>query len=266
MARTPKVSSPQPANLTNEQARAAIPRLRRRLDELSALKVEELTESTADNVLDDLDRRVDETMVNIYGPDTLDYHRYHIGGLDDSPIIMGGGGPSWHERRGYIRSAVERAIGKLNSAISILTERLEDAGETAATRAITAYRGLDLHPEIARAASKLYSDGHYANAIEAAVKALNGLVRLRSGIDNLDGTTLMEKVFSPKTPVLKFNNLTSQSDLDEQKGFMQLFAGAVSGLRNPRAHGFIQDDPERALEFIAFVSLLAKLLDEAEPA
>ena len=57
--------------------------------------------------------------------------------------------------------------------------------------------------------------------------------------------------------------MVSQSDKDEQKGFMQLFAGAVSGLRNPRAHGFVQDDPERALEFIAFVSLLAKLLDEA---
>jgi hypothetical protein len=26
--------------------------------------------------------------------------------------------------------------------------------------------------------------------------------------------------------------------------------GAVSGLRNPRAHGFIKDDPERALEFM----------------
>jgi hypothetical protein len=38
------------------------------------------------------------------------------------------------------------------------------------------------------------------------------------------------------------------------------------GLRNPRAHGFIKDDPERALEYIAFISLLAKLLDGAEKA
>jgi uncharacterized protein (TIGR02391 family) len=92
--------------------------------------------------------------------------------------------------------------------------------------------------------------------------ALNGLVRLRSGLE-FDGTTLMERAFSPTSPVLKFNELRDQSDKDEQKGFMQMFSGAVSGLRNPRAHKFIQDDPERALEFIAFVSLLAKLLDEA---
>lgn len=58
---------------------------------------------------------------------------------------------------------------------------------------------------------------------------------------------------------MKFNDLSDQSDRDEQKGFMMMFSGAVSGLRNPRAHGFINDDPERALEFIAFVSLLAKL-------
>ncbi|MPT23218.1 MAG: TIGR02391 family protein, partial [Starkeya sp.] len=141
-------------------------------------------------------------------------------------------------------------------------ERFSGDGDSEAG-AIQAYSGLDLHPEVARAASKLFHDGHYSNAVEAAVKALNGLVRLRSGLEQ-DGVTLMERAFSVKSPILRFNDLLDQSDMDEQKGFMQLFSGAVTGLRNPRAHGFIQDDPERALEFIAFVSLLAKLLDEAQ--
>lgn len=161
-----------------------------------------------------------------------------------------------------IRAAVRSAIANLQSAIDILREKAGDSGLGAGST-IQAYKGLDLHSEIARAASNLYLDGHYSNAIEAAVKALNGLVRLRSDLE-LDGTALMEKTFSPSNPVLKFNALTDQSDRDEQKGFMQMFSGAVSGLRNPRAHKFMKDDPERALEFIAFVSLLAKLLDEAE--
>jgi hypothetical protein len=38
---------------------------------------------------------------------------------------------------------------------------------------------------------------------------------------------------------------------------MMMFSGAVAGLCNPRAHNLIKDDPERVLEFIAFVSLLA---------
>ena len=42
-----------------------------------------------------------------------------------------------------------------------------------------------------------------------------------------------------------------------------MLSGAVAGLRNPRAHRLTKDDPERALEFIAYVSLLAKLVDDA---
>jgi uncharacterized protein (TIGR02391 family) len=129
---------------------------------------------------------------------------------------------------------------------------------------LRAYESLDLHPEIARAASKLYRDGHFANAIEDAVKALNGFVRLRSGRDDLDGTTLMEQVFNPKQPLLRFNDLADQSDRDEQKGFMMMLSGAVAGLRNPRAHRLIKDDAERALEFIAYISLLAKLVEGAQ--
>jgi uncharacterized protein (TIGR02391 family) len=84
---------------------------------------------------------------------------------------------------------------------------------------------------------------------------------MRSELE-LDGGSLMEKAFSPNAPVLRFNDLSNQSDRDEQRGFMMMFSGAVAGLRNPRAHEFIHDEPERALEFIAYVSLLAKLLDD----
>ena len=75
---------------------------------------------------------------------------------------------------------------------------------------------------------KLYEDGHYANAVEAAVKALNDLVRLRSGLES-DGTALMEQAFSIKNPVIRFNSLQDDPDRNEQKGFMMMFSGAVSG-------------------------------------
>ena len=92
------------------------------------------------------------------------------------------------------------------------------------------------------------------------------LVKLRSGRDDLDGTGLMQAVFSPKNPILRFNELKDESDRSEQAGIMYLYAGAMMGFRNPRAHRISKDDPERALEYIAFVSLLAKILDEAEKA
>jgi uncharacterized protein (TIGR02391 family) len=162
----------------------------------------------------------------------------------------------------FIRG-IDQSKRVVEAAIARLKEKEIDSATDSSDKIIRAYEGLDLHPEIAKAASDLYENGHYSNAIEDAVKALNALVRLRSGCDDRDGSQLMEFVFNPSHPILKFNNLSDQSDRDEQKGFMMMFSGAVAGLRNPRAHRLIQDDPERALEFIAFVSLLAKLLDGA---
>ena len=154
--------------------------------------------------------------------------------------------------------------GSIDAIKSGFLEELEDAGRTSTGKTLKAYEGLELHPAIERAAGQLFRDGHYANAIEDAVKALNALVRLNSSIDDKDGSSLMEAVFSPKNPILKFNNLADQSDMDEQRGFMMMFSGAVAGLRNPRAHKIIKDDPEKAIDFIAFISLLAKLADEAK--
>ena len=167
-----------------------------------------------------------------------------------------------HEIIECYQRAVGRARQTLLTLVEELNEKLEDMGEAPGAPALRAFEGLELHPEIDRRATPLFRDGHYADAVEAAVKALNAFVRLRSGLE-IDGSQLMERAFSPNNPVLAFNGLENQSDRDEQKGFMMLFSGAVAGLRNPRAHSFIEDDPERALEFIAFVSLLAKLLDAA---
>jgi uncharacterized protein (TIGR02391 family) len=153
-------------------------------------------------------------------------------------------------------------LALLRQEVALLQEQLGDNRDSYADRAIRAYSNLDLHLEIARAASDLYRDRRYANALEDAVKALNALVSLRSGLA-LDGTAIMHKAFSQNAPVLRFNARTDQSDRDEQQSFMMMFAGAIAGLHNPRPHKLIKDDPERALEFIAYISLLAKLLIEA---
>jgi uncharacterized protein (TIGR02391 family) len=166
-----------------------------------------------------------------------------------------------------IRDAVRRSIARIRSTLQALKEHfeeeLDDSGTSPSTKPLRAYEGLDLHPAIERASGQLFRNAHYANAIEDAVKALNSLVRLYSGVDDKDGTSLMQHVFSPKNPILKVNSLADKSDEDEQLGMMMLFSGAVAGLRNPRAHKLIEDDPERTLEFIAFISLLAKIAEKA---
>ena len=122
---------------------------------------------------------------------------------------------------------------------------------------------LPLHPRIAEVCLDLYRDGHFANAVLEASKALINYVKEKSRRDDLDGTPLMRTVFSKNAPILAFNDLGDQSDLDEQEGIMHLFEGAVLAIRNPRGHDFPDDTPERALEYISFISLLANLVQDA---
>lgn len=259
MARTPP--PPRPADLTPAQMKAAIVPLTRRIAEIEDFDPRGMKDRRDPN-LQALEKAIEGTLADIFGPDTIEFRRYRDAfSLDMAPHNIYGV-PLGEVIDGIIRGK-ERSAVLLRQIIKSFEEKLGDAGETEAGRALRAYEGMDLHPDIADAAGDLYRDGHYASAILDAVKALNNLVRLRSG-EEIDGTALMEKVFSPKAPILSFNDLKDQSDIDEQKGFMMMFSGAVAGLRNPRAHKLIEDDAERALEFVAFVSLLAKLLDGAK--
>jgi uncharacterized protein (TIGR02391 family) len=207
-----------------------------------------------------LANNVNATIDEVFGVGTADAGDFQVDERWFTPRFVP---TKWAVRLEAFTRGRGRAAAAVAAAIQRLNENLTDADEDCADAVLRAYEGLDLHREIARVASDLYRNGHYANAIEDAVKALNNLVRLRTGLE-LDGATLMETAFSPKNPKLRFNDLRDQTDHDEQRGFMMMFSGAVAGLRNPRAHRLIQDDPERALEFIAYVSLLAKLLDEAK--
>jgi uncharacterized protein (TIGR02391 family) len=159
---------------------------------------------------------------------------------------------------------ITRAIGSLETVVALFEEKLGGATDNPGERARRTFGDLDLHSELARAVTPLFENGHYANAVEDACKVLDALVKLRSGRSDLSGTDLMHAVFSPKNPILRFSELKTDSERSEQQGMMYLFAGAMLALRNPRAHGLIQDDPESALKCVAFVSFLVKTLDRTK--
>jgi uncharacterized protein (TIGR02391 family) len=124
---------------------------------------------------------------------------------------------------------------------------------------------LQIHPQIAKVSKKLFQDRHFAPAIFEAFKKVNNLVKSKSNRKDLDGKSLMQTVFSPNNPTLCFNELSTQSEKDEQEGFMYLFTGAILGVRNPKAHeNIVQRDVHRTIEYLVLASLLCKRLDEAE--
>jgi hypothetical protein len=230
--------APQPAQLSPEQVRQAIPRLEKRIDELSRLNFGSLTEETGDNALLDQMNKINDTLIDIYGHNMIEYKRYKVSGLHAYPVVLySGQDTSFRARLPDIKSAVASALTNLKSALDICKEKVGGGDASGLGGVIRAYQGLELHSKITRAASQLYLDGHYSNAVEAAVKALNGLVRVRSGLE-IDGVSLMERAFSPNGPVLKFNALANQLIKMSKKGSCSCLRELSPACGTPGRMGF----------------------------
>jgi uncharacterized protein (TIGR02391 family) len=126
-----------------------------------------------------------------------------------------------------------------------------------------AFRSLITDLGLRQATERLYMDGHYARAVEEGMKYVAEQVRRRTSL-TIDGAALMETAFSPGSPMLRLNDLKSQSDEDEQRGFMLIFSGSVAAIRNPRAHRHgHEDSPEVALELLIWTNHLTRLVSGA---
>ena len=251
----------QPANLAVEHKAAAIPKLQSRIKDLEEFDMNTIKDlrSPEPGALAD---KCDYTLAQIFGENTLEYKKYRIYGLYEGGALSINE-PSIYEIRESYNKGIQKAILTLKTLIALFEEDLNHTPETPVAKAKKVFGEMDIHPEIARAATKLFNDGHYANAVEDACKVLDGLVKIRSGKHEISGTELMQNVFSPHGPILAFTPMQTDYEKNEQKGMMYLYAGAMLALRNPRAHAIIEDDPEKALESICFLSLLVKWLDKA---
>lgn len=163
---------------------------------------------------------------------------------------------------------------KLKERLSVLSQLIEQLdAEMAAVSAKSASPVLPddavwplLHAKVIKSSKQRFESGHYADAVEATLKELNSevkeLVRKKTG-QELDGASLMQKAFSPNLPVVvALDDLSTESGKNIQQGYMQIFAGAMIGIRNPKAHANLTITKERALHHLFLASLLFGKLDE----
>ena len=124
---------------------------------------------------------------------------------------------------------------------------------------------LKLHPKIVKVSEKLFHDGYYSQAIFEAVKVLEKEIKTRSGIRDKSGVPLVNHVFNEKRPILKIVEGDDQEHVDEREGFRFLYMGTFQGIKNPKSHSTQHlKDSTKALEYLAFLSLLMKRLDESK--
>ncbi len=157
--------------------------------------------------------------------------------------------------------ALERAKGFVLPEI----RRLLEHGDIESEPTPTDWFWELIHPRICALAKPRYDAGFFGDAVETSFKEVNDSVK-RIHLDQTgkeaDGSGLMTSAFSPANPSIRLNEQKTESERNIQQGYMQIFAGSIVGIRNPKAHANLNPDPRKTLHLINLASLLMYKVDE----
>jgi uncharacterized protein (TIGR02391 family) len=110
---------------------------------------------------------------------------------------------------------------------------------------------------------------NYFHAVFEATKSIAAKIRGLSGLAS-DGAELAQGAFGlPKDgtpPLLAVNDLRTDTDRGEQRGFANLLVGLFGTVRNPLAHNPKAEwtmDEQDAMDILTLVSLIHRKLDQA---
>jgi len=122
----------------------------------------------------------------------------------------------------------------------------------------------NIHPDLPKKVRMLFDDGYWEQSVFEAFKYIEKEVKRISGLRGKTGYALMMDAFNETNASIALNTRQTESEIDEQRGYKSIFAGAASGIRNPRGHEIdIGDTPDDALDYLALASLLLRRLDAA---
>lgn len=159
-------------------------------------------------------------------------------------------------------------ISLVNYALGVLAtedETRKRVGTSAPLMAADA-----LHPTIWGAASKLWADGHFGQAVQRAATFLNAHVQDTLNRHDVSDAALMQQAFSPAPPEKGKPRLRWPGKDDDltvkamRSGILSFAPGCFMAIRNPATHGAEEWSRQIWLEQLATLSTLARWIDECE--
>jgi uncharacterized protein (TIGR02391 family) len=172
-----------------------------------------------------------------------------------------GGGGMYQSEQGQ-----NNFVARQKSFRAVLRSTIEQIEPVSSSEEIPFDEWVLIHPAIRAVSKSRFETKHYADAAESAFKEVNDRVKrqmLALTGEELDGAPLMQRAFSVGNPVIQLDSSGGDSGKNIQVGYMQIFAGAMTGIRNPKAHANLSIDPMRSIHFLVLASLLMSKLDEA---
>ena len=124
----------------------------------------------------------------------------------------------------------------------------------------------NVHREVLKFCKAELLQENYFHAVLEASKSVANKLRNLSGLQS-DGAELVTDALSlgkTSTPLIAINNLESDTEKSEQKGFMNLLIGLFGTFRNPTAHAekiYWPINEQDALDILSLISLIHRKLD-----
>lgn len=117
-----------PSNLSEQEMLLGISKLERRLKEIEAFNPQNAAQTDDNSLATSLKDKINQTLVDVFGHDTIEYKRYEIFSLYNDGVMsisLRGGSSIWERANSYIKGK-QKALSKVQGAISLLQERLDD--------------------------------------------------------------------------------------------------------------------------------------------
>jgi uncharacterized protein (TIGR02391 family) len=121
----------------------------------------------------------------------------------------------------------------------------------------------NVHPKIFEYCKAELLAQNYFHSVFEAVKSIAETIRQRTSL-NLDGSELIDASFSIKNPLIKINDLSTDTKESEHKGFSNLIKGVFGMFRNTTAHApkIVWDINESdALDIMSTISLIHRRIE-----